>query len=222
MVAAPVLKRGMLVKLICTKAEPASTKVEFDFAAHYIKGFIRNLQTFIDSVNTDRDALKRSVFYGVKCVAGNRKASDPQRMFCFAAGVKLAMMEITPAELITIFPIIKTYDGDRTESKDYFYSIDRLKEHGLHTIIGDAVDNLLWNIRNRDLELFTVRCMTLADEVRRMEGKPGMIEEFFGIQPKYLRKDERGKEFMFDPATGKTAKVKSKRRLHLVAKKGNH
>ncbi len=215
-------EREIIVKLICTTVEPIQFKVEFDFATHYLQGFIRNLQQFIGSGNIDRDALKRSVFYGVKYVAGNIKANNSQRMLGLVTGVKVAIAELTPAELITIFPITKTYDGDRTKSKDYFYSIDRLKKHGLQTIIGDAVDDLLWDIRNLDLELFTVRCMTLVDELRRMEGKPGIIEEFYGIQPKYLCKDERGKEFMFDPATGKTAKVKAKIRLHIVAKKGNH
>lgn len=161
------------MKLICTipKAEPA--KPAFDYNMCYLNGFIRNLQRVIDSGNMDRDTLKRMAFYGVKYIAGNRETDDTERMLAFAAGVKRTIAALTPTELMGMFPVIKAYDGRRTESKDYFYSMERLKEHGLDTVIGNAVDDLLWDIGNLDLVLFTVRRMTLADELRRQDGQQG-------------------------------------------------
>jgi len=208
------------MKLIRTMARPVSQKLAFDFAVHYINGFIRNMQRFVDSGSADRDALKRSVYYGVKIVAGNKKTEDPKFLIGFAVGVKLAIATLTPAELITLFPIHKSYSGLRAESKDYFYTMDRLNVHGMQTVIGDAVDDILWDFSNLDIEFFTIRCMGLVNEARRRDGKPGLIEEVLGITPKFLCKDDQGKEFLFDPATGRTSKVRPKTRLHVVGKRG--
>ena len=207
------------MKLIRTVAKPASQKTAFDFAWHYINGFIRNMQRYIDSGNTDRDALKRSVYFGVKYVAGNQKTEDPKRLLSFAHVVKLAIAELSPAELIAIFPVQKAYNGQRTESKDYFYTMDQLNAHGMKTKIGDAVDDMLWDFRNLDIEFFTIRCLGLIDEIRRMDGQPGLIEAHFGIKPRFLCKNAQGKEFLFDPATGRTAKVKPRTRMHVVGKR---
>ena len=210
------------MKLIRTIAKPTSQKPAFDYAVHYINGFIRSMQRYVDSGSTDRDALKRSVYYGVKYVAGNQKTEDPKRLIGFAAGVKLAIAALTPAELITIFPVHKSYNGLRTESKDYFYTMDELNAHGMQTDIGYAVEDLLWDFRNTDIEFFTIRCMGLIDEIRRMDGQLGMIEEHFGITPKYLCKDDQGKEFVFDPVTGRTSKFRLRTRLHIVGKRGRN
>ena len=207
------------MKLIRTAVKPASQKPAFDFAGHYINGFIRNMQRYIDSGNTDRDALKRSVYFGVKYVAGNQKTEDPKRLLSFAHVVKLAIAELSPAELIAIFPVQKAYNGQRTESKDYFYTMDQLNAHGMKTKIGDAVDDMLWDFRNLDIEFFTIRCLGLIDEIRRMDGQPGLIEAHFGIKPRFLCKNAQGKEFLFDPATGRTAKVKPRTRMHVVGKR---
>ena len=214
-------RRVVSLKLIRTVAKPASQKPAFDFAWHYIKGFSRNMQRYIDSGNTDRDALKRSVYFGVKYVAAtsNQKTEDPKRLLSLAHGVKLAIAELSPTELVAIFPVQKSYNGQRTESKDYFYTMDQLNAHGMQTQIGDAVDDMLWDFRNLDIEFFTIRCMGLIDEIRRMDGQPGLIESHFGIKPRFLCKDAQGKEFVFDPATGRTAKVKPRTRMHVVGKR---
>ena len=208
------------MKLIRTVAKPASQKTAFDFAWHYINGFIRNMQRYIDSGNTDRDALKRSVYFGVKYVAGNQETEDPKRLLSLAHWVKLAIAELSPTELVAIFPVQKSDSGLRTKSKDYFYTMDRLNVHGMQTVIGDAVDDILWDFSSLDVELFTVRCMGLVNEARRRDGKPGLIEEVLGITPKFLCKDDQGKEFLFDPVTGRTSKVRPKTRLHVVGKRG--
>ena len=89
----------------------------------------------------------------------------------------------------------------------------------MQTKIGNAVDDILWDFRNTNIELFTIRCMGLIDAIRRMDGKPGMIEEHFGIKPRLLYRDDQGKEYVLDPATGRTARVKPKTRLHVVGKR---
>lgn len=183
------------MELVRTEPNITDKKSEFDYAMHYIEGFVRNLKRLAAN-NSDRDAMKRSVFFGVKYCGVAREGSDPElmlkNMFTMTGLVSL----LTPAELVTVFPIRKTFSGEQTQSKDYFSTMAKLQEHGMNNAIGDAVEALLWGYVNIDTEIFTLRRMELVDQLRRADGKPGMIEEFFGIKPKYLCEDERGKEYL--------------------------
>lgn len=205
------------MKLICTEQREISKKPEFDYATHYIEGFIRNLQAIVDSGNSDRDAMKRAVYFGVKYCGVAREGSDPDLLLKNTFTMTALVGMLTPAELVTVFPVSKTFSGELTQSKDYFSTMAKLKKNGIDSIIGESVENLLWDYVNTDIEFFTIRRMGLVDQLRREEGKPGMIEEFFGHKPKYLCKGEGGKEYLFDPATGRTSKVRTKRKLHAVA-----
>jgi hypothetical protein len=207
------------MELVLTRTSLAEKKPEFDYAKHYVAGFVRNLQRVV-SDSLDRDAIKRAVFYGVKFVGIAHRDSDPELLLKNTFTINLLLSLLTPAELVTVFPVTKTFSGERTESKDYFFTMAKLQKHGMGTVLDKAVEALLWDYVNPDIERYTLRRMTLVDKLRRAEGQPGMIEEFFGIQPKYLCNDERGKQYLFDPATGRTIKVRPKRRLHAVAAKG--
>lgn len=59
--------------------------------------------------------------------------------------------------LIKIFPVDKTYDEDKWGCKDYFFTMDVLKEKGLDNAVGrDGVFDLMWDYMNKDLREFTV------------------------------------------------------------------
>lgn len=207
------------MELVRSIPKPADKKPEFDYLDHYLGGFIRNLQKFVDSENIDRDALKRAAFFGVKYVTFKQEPDDMDRMLQLTWGVRGVIAGLTPAELVTIFPVTKTFDGDRTESKDYFFTMEQLQAHGMDKPLGEAVHEMMWDYRNLSIEMFTLQSMTLIDKRRRMDGKPGMLEEVFGLKPKYLCKDERGKQYLFDPDTGRTVKVRAMRKLHAVTVK---
>ena len=210
------------MELVRTMPSSADKKPEFDYAKHYVEGFFRNLKGVVDSNSSDRDAIKRAVFYGVKFVGVAHRDSDPELLLKNTFTINLLVALLTPAELVTVFPITKTFNGERTESKDYFFTMAKLQEHGMGNAIREANETLLWDYVNADIEHFTIRRMGLVDQLRRAEGKPGMIEEFFGIQPKYLVNDERGKQYLYDPETGRTVKVRPKRKLHAVASVARH
>ena len=58
--------------------------------------------------------------------------------------------------LIKIFPVDKTYDEDKWGCKDYFFTMDVLKEKGLDNAVGrDGVFDLMWDYMNKDLREFT-------------------------------------------------------------------
>ena len=217
-----ILDGGDTVELVRTIPNIADKKPAFDYAMHYIKGFIRNLKEVADSNISDRDAIKRAVFFGVKYVSVAREDGDPELLMKNSFTIIGLMALLTPAELVTVFPVTKTFSGQRTESKDYFFTMAKLQEHGMGNAIGEANETLLWDYVNPDIEHFTIRRMGLVDQLRREEGKPGMIEEFFGIKPRYLVNDERGKQYLYDPTTGRTVKVRPKRKLHVVAVAARH
>jgi hypothetical protein len=58
------------------------------------------------------------------------------------------MSQLTPREFMNIFPIDKTYDGERFECKDYFYTIKIVRALDQDAPIGDKLDDLLWEYMN--------------------------------------------------------------------------
>lgn len=60
---------------------------------------------------------------------------------------------LTPLELLRMFPVKKEYDGEKWGTKDYYYTMDRLRRLPADKPIGDAQDvaALLWDYQNWDL-----------------------------------------------------------------------
>lgn len=81
--------------------------------------------------------------------------------------------------LIKIFPIDKTYDGDKWGCKDYFFTMDVLKEKGLDNAVGrDGVFDLMWDYENRDLREFTVFYMSCMSAMYKQQTGVGIAEKF--------------------------------------------
>lgn len=60
---------------------------------------------------------------------------------------------LTPMKLLRMYPVTKEYDGEKWGTKDYFYTMDRLRRLPADKPIGDAQDVavLLWDYQNWDL-----------------------------------------------------------------------
>lgn len=60
---------------------------------------------------------------------------------------------LTPMELLRIYPVDKEYDGKKWGTKDYFYTMERLRRLPADKPIGDAQDVacLLWDYQNWEL-----------------------------------------------------------------------
>ena len=113
--------------------------------------------------------------------------------------------------LIKIFPIDKTYDGDKWGYKDYFFTIDVLKEKGLDNAVGrDDVFDLMWDYENRDLREFTVFYMSCMSAMYKQQTGVGIAEKFCednGIGT-YTMDRENG--LVIDNQSGEIAKVSNK------------
>lgn len=113
--------------------------------------------------------------------------------------------------LIKIFPIDKTYDGDKWDFKDYFFTMDVLKKKCLDNAVGrDGVFNLMWDYENRDLREFTVFYMSCMSAMYKQQTGVGIEEKFCednGIGT-YTMDRENG--LLIDNQTGEIAKVSNK------------
>lgn len=125
--------------------------------------------------------------------------------------IKAVISTLTPVELDNIFPIDKTYNGERYQSKDYFYTIRAIKAVGENEEIGDKLNDLLWDYQNLQLTLFTVNLMSVVSDIRRSQGEKGIFEKFAeenGLSTYRVFKDEKGKEFIQDSVTGEVFKAR--------------
>lgn len=113
--------------------------------------------------------------------------------------------------LIKIFPIDKEYDGDKWGCKDYFFTMDVLKEKGLDNTVGrDGVFDLMWDYMNKDLREFTVFYMSCMSAMYKQQSGVSFAEKFCednGIGT-YTMDRENG--LMIDNQTGEIAKVSNK------------
>lgn len=113
--------------------------------------------------------------------------------------------------LVKIFPIDKTYDGDKWDCKDYFFTMDVLKEKGLDNAVGrDGVFDLMWDYMNKDLREFTVFYMGCMSAMYKQQTGVSFAEKFCednGIGT-YAMDRENG--LLIDNQSGEIAKVSNK------------
>ena len=121
--------------------------------------------------------------------------------------------------LIKIFPIDKTYDGDKWGCKDYFFTMDVLKEKGLDNAVGrDGVFDLMWDYENRDLREFTVFYMSCMSAMYKQQTGVGFAKKFCednGIGT-YTMDKENG--LLIDNQSGEIAKMSNKPSFMSVVK----
>jgi hypothetical protein len=114
---------------------------------------------------------------------------------------QIAIAGLTPNEFMTVFPVDKRYDGDRYEVKDYFSTMEELREIGMDTNIGENVYSLLFDYQNRHVRKFNVFKFNVLDCFRACRGEPSIMEAFLaenGIYPESLMTDNDGKRFVYD------------------------
>lgn len=113
--------------------------------------------------------------------------------------------------LIKIFPIDKEYDGDKWGCKDYFFTMDVLKEKGLDNAVGrDGVFDLMWDYENRELRKLTVFYMSCMSAMYKQQSGVSFAEKFCednGIGT-YTIDKENG--LLIDNQSGEIAKMSNK------------
>jgi hypothetical protein len=173
----------------------------------YLEAFHRCMVVERDSPG-DRDNMMRTVYYLVKYlthIQADNIATNLDAYLVFMEACNYLMGQLTPAEFITLFPVSKIYDGERWQSKDYFYTMQMIRDHGLDTPIGNQEEafNFMWDYVNRDVSEYAVQCMCLISKKSQIETGKTTFERFIeeeGLDlPIYRRyEDENGKSYLVD------------------------
>ncbi|MFV0518489.1 MAG: hypothetical protein ACK5MV_13935 [Aminipila sp.] len=146
-----------------------------DCATIYSINYIKALREFQKTNN--RQQLYNAVYYGVKSFV-HEKDTNPLNVrdskFLFDdLTIKYENMShvigfiqyLTPNELLRIFPIRKFYGGNRSGTKDYFYTMDTLQCHGLDTPIGHQVYSILYDYTNIEISLFLTKMFSVISQI---------------------------------------------------------
>lgn len=163
-----------------------------------------------------RECYKKIAFLGVKTIVScpkkdNITYNEALTIFKTISFIKNIMSNLTVKEFVNIFPIQKVYDGKKWECKDYFYTKDYLKGFAENEVIGEKIDELMWEYVNINIRDFNISYLMSIDYLRRFEGEKSMMEEWAdmnGIDTYLLKKDDKGKEFIYDKKNQRTLKVK--------------
>jgi len=204
------------------KVIKSTPKSKPDYAAIYWRVFIDKVGHYDDSPE-DRKTLKQIVYAGVKHVITSPE-EDAEADFHICCLVEEFIAELTPRELLSVFPIEKVYDGHKYQCKDYFYTVEALQKAGLDKPISENIDDLLWDYMNDVLKDFTLKKFSAANKlIKKRDGK-GIVEQWAdennitSYSP--FTDKSTGNEYMRNNTTGEFQRVRRKipRYLKLVNK----
>ncbi|MEK5414470.1 hypothetical protein [Paenibacillus sp. FSL L8-0708] len=186
----------------------------------------RSFTAAIKQASVDKEAhmvVDRAVFYGVRManemMKDGRKYTDVEGLeshFQFYEVVMSLMTLLTPRRITVIFPIIKSYDGERAGWKDFFSTIKMIENHGWDELIGDPFD-LIWDYENWELRFFLTHFISIMSDMRRVQGHPSIAEEWAaenGIPMYRQHTASNGKEYMVD-SNGRSFPLQKPRPKHL-------
>jgi hypothetical protein len=167
--------------------------------------------------------IKKLIIYGVKTVNTKPKPEyieieEARSDFQFADMITNFMGTLTPIEFMNLYPIAKTYDGDKYECKDYFSTMDYIKGLNQKQPIGKEIMNLLWDYQNWELRNFNVRILSYMSNLRQLDGHASLFEEFadtVGLDIQTMHTDSNGTQFVLDKKTGKTTKLNKSKPKYL-------
>jgi len=124
---------------------------------------------------------------------------------------------LTLRNFVNTFPIDKTYDGEKWEEKDYFYTMEVLSQMDWDKPIGrDELLELLWDYMNADLRHAYVEFTTAMSAIYRSQTGKGIAETWLDDLeiPTYTMNKETG--VMKNNQTGDIMKPKRASHLQIV------
>lgn len=193
----------------------------------YMKAFGRKVVAIYDGSDLKhcRDNLKRAVFYAVKYFSleriDRRHSTEPRTVeqvnadFSLLECVKMLMGQLTPREIMSMFPIEKEYDGEEFGCKDYFFTVEKLKDFDLDMPLGkEGLEDFLWCYWNDDLFAFDVVSMSIISNMYKAQTGKGILKKWCEDQGigTYTINQEKG--IIQDNQTGEIHKL-SKKPSHL-------
>lgn len=179
-----------------------------------------------------QDELAKIGFAGIKYVCSMRDVArenrrlgtdkgrtleEEQVRFIVIDSIFTILSCLTLRNFVTIFPIDKTYDGDKWEEKDYYYTTQALSEMDWDKQIGrDELSELLWDYMNADLRHAYMEYTSAMSAMFKAQTGKGIAEKFFeerGV-PTYTMDKESG--IMRNNQTGDIMKPKKASHIQVV------
>ena len=206
-----------MLKVINGKKKPS-----IDYYSMHKKSFAKCCEN-PDIHKMNPNDMGKAIYHGVKMVnlMNINTVGGVEESLTFIRYIQALIRFITPNQLIRTFPIDKIYDGARWGSKDYFSTMEALNKHGLDTIIGNAVDDILWDYMNMDIVMMQVQLMSLAGKLYHAETGSDMLIDFFEEQgitlPTYSEfvNPATGNKFMMNNDTGEMLRLVKPKSRHL-------
>ncbi len=195
----------------------------------YLKAFSRQFELLVGqrAWAENRDNIKRAVFYAVKYYgvarvdreySRSRTYQEVQQDYALLECVKMIMAQLTPREMVDIFPINKTYDGEKWQCKDYFYTMGELKNYNMDEPLGEErLEDFLWDYWNDDLFRFSSTTFSIINGMYRIQnGGKGIMEQWAeenGIGTVTVREKEG---YMINNSTGEICKLAKNSKFEVV------
>lgn len=124
---------------------------------------------------------------------------------------------LTVINFVRTFPIIKEYDGDKWECKDYFYTMDILSKMDWDKPIGsEGILAIFWDYQNKDLIEMYLEYMDAASSIYRSQTGKDIAEQWCednGI-PTYTINSDSG--VIRDNQTGEITKMRKRSHIQIV------
>lgn len=199
-------------------------KKEIDYCGIYSRILVNatneRTKQLSETGSCNKEILKKIALFGAKFVNQLKNIDSYDGMlakFQIICGVKDAMSELTPREMITVFPPSKEYKGKKYGMKDYFSTMKAISDFGIDRKLGDDVSEFLFDYQNwDDITDFVVECMITMNRIKRYETGTDIIEEIFpDIKTYTMHEMPNGKKVMTDNQTGETTEVKKPRPRYL-------
>ena len=186
-------------------------------ASKYLEAQLRLLQQLqndgiytISDIMNKHGELKKLIFLSIKSRIKSKEEislENAEQLYSEYSSIFSLIGMVTIHELMQMFPISKTYDGDKYEVKDYFYTMDILKNKKLNEPIGDNAFEFLMEYENDDIRLLCVNFMMILGKLRILQGGRDPLEEFFSEQgvPSYRYYEKEG--IMINQETKEVSKI---------------
>ncbi|WGF40227.1 MULTISPECIES: hypothetical protein [Lysinibacillus] len=197
-----------------------------DYFMLYLNAFINEIERANKKYETareyDRDTLTKLIWTGVKTISVSEQTNDEKvllesrlPLLTFINGL---MALLTPKEFEKIFPIDKEFNGDKWGMKDYYYTRRYIEEFGENRVIGDEIEEYLWEYQNHTIRFYMVKTLKIMSNIRRLETGKGIMEEFLeeqGVPTYTMHEDLDNKQYIENNQTGEISEVKKPRPRYL-------